>query len=315
MNRKAIIFGIKGKKLKLEEKVLIKKIKPWGIILFSRNIKNINQLKVLIKSIRKTFNDRHYPILIDEEGGSVSRLKKILNFDFPSQSYFAKIYKKDKKNFFKAYDFYINKICEVLHKVGININTVPVLDVRRNNSHKIIYNRSFSSNQKTVSILGTMCENLFKKNKIITIAKHIPGHGPSKLDSHTSLPIIINKKKELIKKDFMPFKKTKSLLAMTAHLIYKEYDPIYVATHSKIIITKVIRKTIGFKGILVSDDISMKALKYGLKRNALMALSAGCNIILHCNGNIKEMKELAKIVPKIDKFTEKKTSDLYKFLR
>ena len=315
MNRKAIIFGIKGKKLKYDEKVLIKNVKPWGIILFSRNIKNINQLKNLTKSIREIFNDKNYPILIDEEGGSVSRLKKILNFDFPSQYYFGNYYKKDKKNFYKSYVYFINKICEIFHKVGININTVPVLDVRRNNSHKIIFNRSFSTNPRIVSILGVLCENLYKKNKIITIVKHVPGHGSSTSDSHISLPVVKNKKKELIKKDFTPFKKTKSLMAMTAHVVYKKYDPIYAATHSKIIISKVIRKMIGFKGLLVSDDISMKALKHGLKKNALMALKAGCNIILHCNGNIKEMKELAKIVPKIDKFTEKKTSDLYKILR
>ena len=105
-----------------------------------------------------------------------------------------------------------------------------------------------------------------------------------------------------------------SLLAMTAHVIYNSYDPIYTATHSKIVINDVIRKYIGFKGILISDDILMKALRYGLKNNAIRALDAGCNLILHCNGNIREMSKLTKIIPKIDKFTQKKTSDLYKFL-
>ena len=153
-----------------------------------------------------------------------------------------------------------------------------------------------------------------KKNKIATVIKHIPGHGPSKCDSHHYLPVIKIKKKELIKKDFMPFRKCQSFFAMTAHVIYSIYDPVYTATHSKIVINDVIRRHIGFKGLLISDDISMKALNYGLKDNAIKALDAGCNLILHCNGNIKEMCNLVKIIPTIDKFTKKKTSHFYKFL-
>ena len=122
------------------------------------------------------------------------------------------------------------------------------------------------------------------------------------------------KKTELIKKDFKPFRRCQSLFAMTAHVIYTIYDPVHTATHSKIVINDVIRKHIGFKGLLISDDISMKALKYGLKDNAIKALNAGCNLILHCNGNIKEISELIKIIPTIDKFTQKKTSHFYKFL-
>jgi len=143
----------------------------------------------------------------------------------------------------------------------------------------------------------------------------MPGLGLSKCDSHHKTPIIKASKKELIKKDFKPFKECKSLFAMTAHVIYSIYDPIYAATHSKIIINDVIRKHIGFKGLLISDDISMKALKYGLKDNAIKAIDAGCNLILHCNGNIEEVSKLVKIIPTIDKFTQKKTSHFYKFLR
>ena len=121
-------------------------------------------------------------------------------------------------------------------------------------------------------------------------------------------------KKKLTNIDFKPFKKCKTFFSMTAHIIYKTYDPIFTATHSKIIINKIIRKKIGFKGIIISDDISMKSLKYGLINNALMALEAGCNLVLHCNGNIKEMRMLSKVIPNIDVFTEKKTSQFYKFL-
>ena len=239
MNRKAIIFGIKGYRLTNKEKKFFKKVKPWGIILFSRNIKNITQLKALIDKIKKILHDKKYPILIDQEGGRVSRLNKIMDFSLFSQEYFAKLYTHDRQFFDYHYRIYINKVCEILKNVGININTIPVLDVRRKNSHKIIGNRSFSEDPAIVSKIGDLCINLCKKNKIATVIKHIPGHGLSKCDSHYKLPIIKAKKKELIKKDFMPFRTCQSLFAMTAHVIYTNYDPISAATHSKIIINNV----------------------------------------------------------------------------
>ena len=315
MHRKAIIFGIKGTKLNNEEKYLLKMEKPWGIILFSRNIKDLFQLKYLIKDIKSCIKDKNYPILIDQEGGKVSRLNKIVDLTLFSQDYFGKLYKRDKKVSTYFYRIYIDKVCDILKKVGININTVPVLDVRKASSHNVIGNRSFSTDPVIVSEMGNLCIDLYNKNKIATVIKHIPGHGLSKSDSHYDLPVIKEKKAKLIKNDFKPFKKSKSLFAMTAHVVYSIYDPIYTATHSKIVVNDVIRKHIGFKGILISDDISMKALKYGLKDNALKALNAGCNLILHCNGNIKEMTKLIKIIPTIDKFTQKKTSHFYNFLR
>jgi len=315
MRRKAIIFGIKGTKLTVEERYLLKTEKPWGIILFSRNIKNLFQLKFLINDIRESVKDKNYPIIIDQEGGRVSRLNKIIDLSLFSQGYFGKLYKYDKKVFTHHYKIYISKVCDIFKKVGININTVPVMDVRRKNSHNIIGNRSFSVDPTIVSKVGNLCINLYKKNKIATVIKHIPGHGLAKCDSHYNLPVIKTKKTELIKKDFKSFRRCQSLFAMTAHAIYSIYDPIYTATHSKIVINDVIRKHIGFKGLLISDDISMKALKYGLKDNAIKALDAGCNLILHCNGNIKEISKLVKIIPTIDNFTQKKTSHFYKFLR
>ncbi len=315
MRRKAIIFGIRGTKLTAEERYLLKTEMPWGIILFSRNIKNLFQLKFLINDIRKIIKDKNYPILIDQEGGRVSRLNKIIDLNLFSQGYFGKLYKHDKKVFTNHYKIYIDKVSDILKKVGININTVPVMDVRRKKSHNVIGNRSFSTDPTIVSKIGNLCINLYKKNKIATVIKHIPGHGLAKCDSHYNLPVIKAKKTELINKDFKPFRSCQSFFAMTAHVIYTIYDPIYTATHSKIVINDVIRKHIGFKGILISDDISMNALKYGLKDNAIKAIDAGCNLILHCNGNIKEVSKLVKIIPTIDKFTQKKTSHFYKFLR
>ena len=315
MKRKAIIFGIKNTKLTSNEINFVKKNKPWGIILFSRNIKNIEQLKKLTQKIRNILKDKNYPIMIDQEGGSVNRLNTILNLSLFSQGYFGKVYKQDRKKFLIYYKIYINKLCDIMKYLGININTVPVLDVRRNNSHKIIGDRSFSSNPNTVKKIGNLCVNIYKNNKIGTVIKHIPGHGLSKVDSHFKVPFIKENVKNLKKIDFKPFKENKSFFAMTGHIIYQNIDPKNTATHSKKIISKIIRKNIGFKGILISDDLSMKSLSYSLEVNALKALRAGCNLVLHCNGNFKEMSKLAKIIPTIDNFTKKKTSQFYKFLR
>lgn len=314
MNKKAIIFGIKGYNLTKLEKIFFKSAKPWGIILFSRNIKNIYQLKSLINEIKKIFSNKNYPILIDQEGGKVSRLNKIINLSFFSQDFFGKLYKKDKKLFYKVYKIYVNNVCDIFKKVGINMNTVPVLDVARNKTHKIIGSRAFSRNPHIISKLGNLCVNLHKKNKIATISKHIPGHGLAKCDSHYQTPIINSNRKKLIKYDFKTFRECTSSFAMTAHAIYTNYDSENTATHSKIIINKVIRNHIKFRGILISDDISMKSLKYDLEENAIRALNAGCNLVLHCNGKMSEMIKLSKVIPNIDKFTLKKTSHLFKFL-
>ena len=314
MNRAAIIFGIKRHKLTSKEKLLFRKVKPWGIILFSRNIKNITQFKKLVDDIKKFFRDKKYPILIDEEGGKVSRLNQIIDLSIFSQNFFGKSYIKDKKLFYNHYKIHINLICDILRNVGVNINTVPVLDVRRKKSHNIIGSRSFSENSTIVSNIGKLCIDFYEKNRIATVMKHIPGHGFSKCDSHYKTPVINVDKKELFKKDFKPFKLNKSLFAMTAHAIYSKYDSHNTATHSKTVIKEVIRKHMNFKGILMTDDISMKSLKYSLEDNALRALNAGCNLVLHCNGNIREMSKLIKVIPKIDKFTQKKTTHFYKFL-
>jgi len=314
MYRKAVIFGIKSTILSREERHFLKKEKPWGIILFSRNIKNFIQLKLLVDDIKKILKDPKYPILVDQEGGRVSRLDKIIDLSLFSQAYFGQLYDTDKNNFIMRYKIYINMVSDFLKRAGININITPVLDVRRKNSHSVIGDRSFSFNSTIVKKIGELCVDFYQQNKIATVIKHIPGHGLSKFDSHYALPVIKAKKEILSKKDFKPFIKSKSFFAMTAHIVYSNYDPIFCGTHSQTVIHDVIRKHIGFKGILISDDITMKSLKYGLINNATKALDAGCNLIMHCNGNIKQMSKLAKVIPRMDTFTEKKTSYFYKFL-
>ena len=315
INKQAIIFGIKTYKLTKQERSFFKKTRPWGIILFSRNVKNINQLKYLIDDIKKIFKDRNFPILIDQEGGRVSRINKIINLNFFPQYFFGQLYKKNKKLFHIVYKIYIDKVCDILNKVGININTVPVLDVRRANNSKIIGDRSFSYDPNITSTIGKTCIDLYKQNKIATVIKHIPGHGMAKCDSHYKTPIVSISNRILKEKDFKPFRNSKSQFAMTAHVIYSNFDRKNTATHSKVVINKIVRSHIKFKGILISDDISMKALKYNLEKNAILALKAGCNLVLHCNGKMREMKRLSEVIPKIDNFTQKKTSHFYKFLR
>ena len=197
--------------------------------------------------------------------------------------------------------------------MGININTVPVLDLRYKGSSNIIGDRSYSKNPKIVSQIGDICIKSFKNNSIGTVIKHIPGHGLAKVDSHNFTPIINKSENYLNKRDFKIFKSKNSLFAMTAHVIFKKIDPNNTVTHSKKII-KIIRNQIKFKNILISDDLSMKSLKYPLKQNTIKAFDAGCNLALHCNGNLKEMSIVAENSPKLNSFILKKTSEFYKNL-
>jgi len=313
MKKKAIIVSVKGLTLTSKERLLLSKENPWGIILFKRNIKSLNQLQLLIKNIKKLTNEKNFPILIDEEGSAVSRLRNIINHEF-SANYFGQLYLINRKLCFKLYKKYIITLCKNLKNIGININTIPVLDVVRRNTSKIIGTRSFSINKKVVKILGQITVNQCHANNIISVIKHVPGHGCTVTDSHKKMPIVNLSYKELNNKDFFPFKSSSAKIAMTAHILYKKIDTTNVATFSKKIINKIIRKKIGFKGILMSDDISMKALKYDLVTNAKKSLDAGCNLVLYCGGNINENLRLIKSVPLIDKFTSKKTSEIYKIL-
>ena len=314
MKAKAIIISISSFALSKKEKKIFLESKPWGLILFKRNIKSLSQLKHLVLSIRKITRDKYFPILIDEEGGAVTRVSRIIKHEL-YQKLFGDIYKFNSKFSTNMYKKYLLDLIRFLKDIGININTVPVLDVLRKDTHKIIGNRSFSDDKHIVKKLGKLCVKYYQLNKMGTVMKHIPGHGCSTLDSHKKLPKVNLNTQHLDDIDFFPFKNSRSKFAMTAHILYKKLDKFNVATFSKKIIQKIIRKKLGFKGILISDDISMKALKYDLITNAKKALAAGCNIVLYCGGKHKDTYKLMKEVPYIDKFTSKKTSEFYKFLR
>ena len=312
-NRRSFIVGIKSTKLSLREKNFLKIYKPWGVILFTRNIRNINQTLKLTSSIKKIFNDISYPILIDQEGGRVNRLKNLISFDNLTSEFFGNKYIKNRKEFIFYYKLFVDKTSYLLKSIGVNINTVPVLDLRFVGASNIIGDRSFSRNPKVVSKIGDYCINYFKENGIGTVIKHIPGHGLARVDSHHFTPTINKNQKFLIKNDFATFKNKKTFFAMTAHVIFNKIDKANTVTHSKKMI-KIIRNKIGFKNILISDDLSMKSLKGTLKDNTIKTFNSGCNLALHCNGNLKEMEIIAKNSPLINNFIIKKTSQFYKIL-
>ena len=313
INRRSFIIGIKSTKLSSKEKFFLKKYKPWGVILFSRNIGSVQQTFKLTSSIREIFNDKKYPILIDQEGGRVNRLAKIISFDYYTSEFFGNKFIRNKKEFKFFYKLFIDKISYLLRLIGVNINTIPVLDLRIKKASNVIGDRSFSRDPKIVSTIGNYCIKYLTENKIGSVIKHIPGHGLSNVDSHFYTPIVNKKLSYLMKNDFAPFKNKKTFFAMTAHIVFSKIDNINTVTHSKKLI-KLIRNKIGFKNILISDDLSMKSLKGTIKENTIKTFNAGCNLALHCNGNFKEMLIVGKNSPLIDRFILKKTSQFYKIL-
>ena len=305
-----IIFGVKSYKLKKKEKNFFQESNPLGFILFERNCKNYKQTKLLIKDLKKTTSHKYTMIMIDQEGGRVARLKNPNWKSYPSAEYFGI---KAKKNLSVAKKLIFKNSIEIakdLKKLGINMNCAPVLDVKYDFTNNVIGDRSFSSNPRIVSELGKSFCNGLKKIGIIPIVKHIPGHGPSSRDSHKTTPNVDLDLISLNKKDFLPFKKlNKEPAAMIAHIVYNKIDN-EIACCSREIIKKIIRKKIGFKGLLISDDINMKALKGTIKNKVKAILKSGCEIILHCNANIKEMMQIYSSIPLIKNETLKKVSKL-----
>jgi len=313
IDRKCFITGVKGLKLNKQELIFLKKYKPWGIILFSRNLQNIKQIQSLTSSIKNIFKDDNYPIIIDQEGGRINRLNKIISLDNFTAEYFGKLFIKNKKEFLISYRLYVDKISYLLNNLGININTVPVLDLKYKGSSNIIGDRSFSNNAKIASDIGDICIKYFYNNSIGTVIKHIPGHGLAKVDSHYYTPSVNKSLDYLLRNDFKAFRLKNTLFAMTAHIIFKKIDPINTVTHSKKMIG-IIRNKIKFKNLIISDDLSMKSLKFAISENTKKSFKAGCNLALHCNGNLKEMILVAENSPKVNSFVLKKTSEFYKNL-
>jgi beta-N-acetylhexosaminidase len=312
-NRRSFIVGIKSLKLSSNEKYFLKKFKPWGVILFSRNIRNIKQTFELTSSIRAIFNDKKYPILIDQEGGRVNRLEKIISFNNLTSEFFGNKFKKNFREFNLYYKLFIDKTSYLLKSIGVNVNTSPVLDLRIKGASNVIGDRAFSKDPKVVSKIGDYCIDYYHQNEIGTVIKHIPGHGLANVDSHHFTPIVKKRLSYLLKKDFLAFKNKKSFFAMTGHIIFSKIDKENTVTHSKKLI-RLIRAKIKFNNIIISDDLSMKSLKSSLEENTIKTFKAGCNLALHCNGDLNEMTTVGKNSPVINKFIIKKTSQFYKIL-
>jgi beta-N-acetylhexosaminidase len=288
---KPVIYGIAGTFLTDEEKYFFSKNGCAGFIIFSRNIENKEQLKKLTSSLKELMGGEVL-ILVDQEGGRVARLKGADWKNYPSCKYFADLYEtseiKAKSEIFQNFQ----SIGKDLMEVGINMNCAPVLDTLIENTHQIIGDRALGKDPNQVSNLGrSACEGLLSAG-VFPVIKHIPGHGRASKDSHLELPRVFASLEELRKTDFVPFLNLRDQkFAMTAHVLFDCIDQENCATVSKKVI-KIIREEIGFKNILMSDDISMKALSGSFADRTTKALEAGCDLILHCNANMSEMLEI-----------------------
>lgn len=296
--RSTVIFGCEGPILKEEEKEFFAKIKPFGFILFGRNVESPKQVKQLCDDLRATINDPTAPILIDQEGGRVRRMRPPEWVDNFAMKPFGDLYERDPSLAIEMLQLQCDVQSSQFHVAGINVTCAPVLDTRFAYSHDVVGDRAFSEDTEIISILGEVVIKRFEENGILPIIKHIPGHGRAKIDSHLDLPRIDASLNDLQDIDFKPFKHvlahTDVSMAMTAHLLYENLDPDHCGTMSSKIIRQVIREDLGFNGILMTDDLSMKALKGSFSEKTIACLDAGCDLILHCSGNMEEMVEVSK---------------------
>lgn len=288
---KAVIFGCAGTTLNPEERAFFETHQPLGFILFSRNIENPDQVKSLINDLKSTVKHRNPPILIDQEGGRVVRLKSPHWKAYPPANVFGEMAAANLDHAKQAVFENFQSIAQDLKDLGITVDCAPLLDLQVEGADQIIGDRSFSNDPHIVGILGHEVMRAFQAQGITPIIKHIPTHGPADCDSHLELPRVKLSHAEL-KPHFEAFQVCKDApWAMTAHIIYEAFDPENPATQSAKVIQDIIRGEIGFQGILVSDDLVMKALSGSFQDRARRSLAAGCDVVLHCSGNLDEMKD------------------------
>jgi len=279
------IFGISGNRLTQTEKEFFNKYNPLGVILFARNIKNREQLKQLILEIKSAITHKYLIIMIDQEGGRVARMKPPYWPKKPNALSLA-------NNPIKLQQVTAD-IAQSLSQIGINCDTLPVLDVLTPATHDVIGDRAFGTCPNKVVECGTIQANTLLDNNILPVIKHIPGHGRAASDSHLELPKVDASLQELGQTDFIPFKALNNMpLAMTAHILYTKIDAKNPATQSSKMLD-IMRNDIGFTGLIMTDDLSMQALTGSYAERTQKSLHADCDLILHCNGNINEMQEIA----------------------
>lgn len=313
---KAMITGVSGLVLRDDEKAFIAEHKPWAFILFARNIGTADDLKALITSLCEASERDDVFIFIDQEGGKVQRLCPPLVPSYPTAATLGKIYKKDQDKGLRAAWVMSRLLAFDLMKFGINANCLPVLDVPVVGAHDVIGTRAYAQEPEVVTALGRAAARGLLNGGVLPVMKHIPGHGRAFSDTHFELACVDAPLDILNQYDFMPFRDLADFpAAMTAHIIYEAIDNKVPATLSKRVIENVIRKQIGFDGLLMSDDISMKALSVRTFSKNLSDLTrkifaAGCDIVLHCNGNLKEMLTIAHATPFLSGKALKRVCDI-----
>jgi len=292
---KAAIFGLAGLAVNDEERRFFADVDPLGFILFARNCETPEQICALTADLRAIVGRDDAPVLIDQEGGRVARLRPPHWREAPPAAVFGKLAANDADSAYEAVRLNARLIGAELAALGIDVDCAPVLDIPAAGSHEIVGDRAFAEAPALVAKLGRAAIEGFLSAGVIPVIKHIPGHGRARVDSHHELPVVDADLEALRAVDFAPFAALADApWAMTAHVVYEAIDPDHPATTSKIAITDIIRGEIGFDGVLVSDDLSMKALSGSLGDRAAAALAAGCDIALHCNGEMDEMRAVAE---------------------
>jgi beta-N-acetylhexosaminidase len=292
----AFVCGCAGIVLTPEERAFIKETQPWGLILFKRNVDNREQIKALTASFRELVGRADAPVLIDQEGGRVQRMGPPHWRAYPSAASFGALGNRDRA--LEAAAMTARLIAHDLLEVGVNVDCTPVLDVANTGMHAAIGARSWSSDPAIVAAFGRAVSQGLLAGGVAPVVKHIPGHGRATVDSHLELPVVAATRAELEAHDFTPFKALADLpMAMTAHVVFNAIDPDRPATTSPIIVKDIIREAIGFDGLLLTDDLSMKALGGPFAERAAAAFAAGVDIALHCNGDLSEAREVASVSP------------------
>jgi beta-N-acetylhexosaminidase len=297
----AFITGLAGPDLLPAERTFLAAARPVGIILFARNCQSHDQIRRLVDDARDAIGSDDALVLIDQEGGRVQRLRPPLGRALPAAALYGTLYATDPEEARRAAFLASRQTAADLRALGINTNCAPVLDVPVTGSHNVIGNRAYSDSTEQVATLGAAVADGFMAGGVLPVMKHIPGHGRGTADSHHALPIVHTPRDVLEATDFAPFRALADFpAAMTAHVLYTAIDAERPATTSPAVIDEVIRKTIGFDGLLMSDDVSMKALSGSVGESATAALAAGCDLVLHCNGILAEMEAVAASSAKLE---------------
>jgi beta-N-acetylhexosaminidase len=307
MPASAAIFGCQGMELLEKERGFFRDAQPLGFILFARNCRTPGQVRKLCADLRESVDDDAAPILIDQEGGRVARLKPPHWRARPPARRFGKAYEDDPEAALDAAYLETRLIAAELAAVGINVDCAPVLDVPVKDAHDIIGDRAYSEDVAAVIELGRAAIRGFLDGGVLPVIKHIPGHGRAEADSHEQLPRVRASAEELRKQDFIPFESLKDApMGMTAHVVYEAFDGANPATTSTKLVGEIIRSEIGFDGFLMTDDLSMKALEGPVASRARRAIAAGCDAVLHCNGKMEEMIAIANAVPNLTEQAERR---------